>query len=304
MAWTRATGIVWPSAIRSARERLRRGQLARPADRRPRSAAAAVRTVKSAGVTRSSSSQATGKDTGTPGRMRGLYAATTVAPPARVESRNTLPSRSSRMNAVVVSAGSSRSARAASARVAAATSSLPRRPRSGTNTCTPFAPLVLTAPARPAPARASRTSRAAWTASRNVVRRTADRCRAPGRWGGPSAGPDQRGVVLHGALVGEPQQGAAVVAERVGHLAPGGLRPQRHGPHPRRGVLGHVLLHERRLAAQHPDHRQRPVPQLGDDPVARPRPGSRPGRAWSPPRRRTAAGRGWSAVPRPAPHRR
>ena len=37
--------------------------------------------VKSAGVTRSSSSQVTGNDTGTPGRSRGLYAATTVAPP-------------------------------------------------------------------------------------------------------------------------------------------------------------------------------------------------------------------------------
>lgn len=33
---------------------------------------------------------------------RGLYAATTVAPPARVESRKTFPLRSSRMNAVVL----------------------------------------------------------------------------------------------------------------------------------------------------------------------------------------------------------
>ena len=31
--------------------------------------------------------------------------------------------------------------------------------------------------------------------------------------------------------------------------------------------FGHVLLHERRLAAGHPDHRQRPVAQLGEDPV-------------------------------------
>ena len=36
---------------------------------------------------------------GTPGRARGLYAATTVAPPARVASRNTLPPRSAFSNA-------------------------------------------------------------------------------------------------------------------------------------------------------------------------------------------------------------
>lgn len=48
--------------------------------------------VKSAGTARSSSSHVTGKDTGTPGRIRGLWAATTVALPDRVESRNPLPS--------------------------------------------------------------------------------------------------------------------------------------------------------------------------------------------------------------------
>ena len=47
--------------------------------------------VKSPGAIASRSSQPTGNDTGTPGRTRGLYAATTVAPPTRVESTNTLP---------------------------------------------------------------------------------------------------------------------------------------------------------------------------------------------------------------------
>ena len=122
-------------------------------------------TVKSPGTTPSRSSQRTGNDTGTPGRTRGLYAAATVAPPARVESRKTLPSRSSRINAVVASAGSSRSARAASALVAAAVSST--LASTGTYTCSPFEPLVLTAPASPAPASASRTSRAAATACPN-----------------------------------------------------------------------------------------------------------------------------------------
>jgi hypothetical protein len=72
----------------------------------------------------SRSSQGTGNDTGTPGRTRGLYAAATVAPNALVESMNTFPSRSSLMNAVVASPGSSRSARPARALVAAAASSL------------------------------------------------------------------------------------------------------------------------------------------------------------------------------------
>ena len=47
----------------------------------------AVAIVKSRGVTLSRSPHDTGNDTGTPGLMRGLYAAMTVAPPARVGSR-------------------------------------------------------------------------------------------------------------------------------------------------------------------------------------------------------------------------
>jgi hypothetical protein len=76
-----------------------------------------------------------------------------VAPKALVESRNTLPSRSALMNAVVARSGSSRSARAAMALVAAAADS--RSAAIGTYTCSPLAPLVLTAPARPAPSSAS-----------------------------------------------------------------------------------------------------------------------------------------------------
>src|SRR6266571_3892191 len=100
--------------------------------------------------------------------------------------------------------------------------------------------------------------------------------RGRGRWvdvkhevGGavPSIGADQGWVVLHSPLVGEPQQSATVVAQGVGHLPFRGLRPKRHCLHPRRGVLGNVLLHERRLAAEHPYYRQRPVAQHRDDAV-------------------------------------
>src|SRR5262249_31978116 len=78
---------------------------------------------------------------------------------------------------------------------------------------------------------------------------------------------DQRRVVLHGTLIGEPQQRAAVVAQRVRDLALRSLCPQLDGPHPGWCVTRDVLLHERRLAAQHPDNRERPVPQRRDDPV-------------------------------------
>jgi hypothetical protein len=87
--------------------------------------------------------------------------------------------------------------------------------------------------------------------------------------GGPDlAGEHQRRVVFHGALVGEPQQGAAVVAEGVRHLAVGRLGPDLGAGYPVGRVLRQVLLHEPVLAAQHPHHRQRPVPQHRQDPVA------------------------------------
>ncbi len=105
----------------------------------------------------SRSSQPTGNDTGTPGRTRGLYAAITVAPPTRVESTNTFPPRSSFTNAVVATEGSRLAARAAMARVAAADSSGDGRSSIGTNTCSPFAPLVLIAPSSPTSASACRT---------------------------------------------------------------------------------------------------------------------------------------------------
>ena len=112
----------------------------------------------------SRSSHGTGKDTGTPGRIRGLYAVITVAPPARVESTNTLPCRSSTTKAVVASTGSIFSARAAMARVAAATSGSSAGAASepsvirGTKTCMPLAPLVFAAPASPASSNACLTS--------------------------------------------------------------------------------------------------------------------------------------------------
>ena len=80
--------------------------------------------------------------------------------------------------------------------------------------------------------------------------------------------PCEGGVVLDGALVREPEQRPSVVAQRVGHLALRGLRPELHRAHPRRRVLRDVLLHERLLTTVDADHRQRPVHQRRDDPVA------------------------------------
>ena len=90
------------------------------------------------------------------------------------------------MKAVVVRAGSRRSVRAARARPAAATSSVDACPSSGTNTWTPLAPLVLTAPSRPASASARRTAWAARTASVNPL--SAGGSRSSTRWvGGPTS---------------------------------------------------------------------------------------------------------------------
>ena len=78
----------------------------------------------------------------------------------------------------------------------------------------------------------------------------------------------ERGVVLDGPLVREPDQRAAVVAERVRDLALRRLGPDARRLHPVRRVLRHVLLHERLLAAMDPDHRERSVLEHRDDPVA------------------------------------
>ena len=82
-----------------------------------------------------------------------------------------------------------------------------------------------------------------------------------------TVGAHQPRVVLDGALVREPQQRAPVVAQRVGHLTLRRLRPDGDGSHPRRRVLGDVLLHERLLAAVHADHRKGPVGEDRDDPI-------------------------------------
>ena len=83
-----------------------------------------------------------------------------------------------------------------------------------------------------------------------------------------TVGAHQGRVVFHRSLVGEPQQHAAVVAQRVGHFPLRSLRPELHRAHPVGRVLGDVLLHEGFLTAVDPDHRQRPSLQLRDDPIA------------------------------------
>ncbi len=79
--------------------------------------------------------------------------------------------------------------------------------------------------------------------------------------------PHEGRVILHRPLVGEPDEGSPVVAQRIVDIAPRGLRPEASPPHPVRGVARQVLLHEGFLATMHPDHRERPVHQLGQDPV-------------------------------------
>src|SRR5262249_43808469 len=89
IACTRGIGMACPSATRSSGNGCGLGVRTAHGSRSP-SDCTAFCTVKSVGTTSSRSSQSTGNDTGTPGRTRGLYAATTVAPPTRVGSTNTL----------------------------------------------------------------------------------------------------------------------------------------------------------------------------------------------------------------------
>ena len=79
--------------------------------------------------------------------------------------------------------------------------------------------------------------------------------------------PEERHVVLDRPLVGQPQQGAPVVAEHLPDLAVRALRPHRRGAHPVGRPLGHVALHEGLLARAHPLHRQRAAGQQRDQPV-------------------------------------
>ena len=243
--------------------------------RRPRgrpcgSRSTAVRTVKSPGRTCSSSSQVTGNDTGTPGRARGLYAATTVAPPALVESTNTLPPRSSRTNSVVATPGSSRAARAASG---------PGRRRDVRD-------LGVLAQ-RHEHVHALGAAGLDATRQPGVLERLPDQQRGRHRHPEPVQRFDvvrrvevedqvglpvavhahQRRVVLDRPLVGQPHQGPPVVADRVVHLALGGVRPHRRGPDPVGGVLRQVLLHERLLAEPGPHDGQRAVAELREHPL-------------------------------------
>ena len=104
-----------------------------------------------------------------PARTRGLYAATTVAPPTRVESTNTFPPRFSFMNSTVARLGSRAAAREAIARVAAAAASSVGSSSIGTTTWRPFAPLVFTPDSRPASVSTCRTSRATETTIGNPL---------------------------------------------------------------------------------------------------------------------------------------
>ena len=155
------------------------------------------------------------------------------------------------------------------ARVAAAASSIDAWAVIGTNTWTPFAPLVFTAPSSPRSASAWRTRRAAaHGAPESVIGARRVEVEHEMRGVVESVGEPERRVVLDGPLVGEPQQRPTVVAERVGDGALRSRCPERDRGHPIRRVLRHVLLHERRLIAGRPDDGQRSVTQHGQQPIA------------------------------------
>ena len=192
----------------------------------------------------------------------------TVAPPTLVESTKTFPPRSSLMKAVVAMEGSSASARAAIALVAAAASSGGAWSSTGHEHVHALG--------------AARLHRALQT---DIGQGLAHQVGRPdshregvgvgrveiehemGHTVGTGRQHEGR-VVLHGALVGEPDQRAAVVAQRVRHVPLRRLGPELHRGHPRRRVLRDVLLHEGVPATVDADDRQRPVLQRGDDPLA------------------------------------
>ena len=228
MAATRATGISWPSAIRSAGSRCGAGSAS--AHGSPvAEQLGAVWIVKSAGATSSSSSHATGNDTGTPGTGPRAVGGDHGGPAgaggvdehlalavvlderrrrdARVEALGPLGDRPGRRGRVlhrrlrvdrhehVHALGAARLHGAGEADVGERLAHEVRRPRPPART--------------PSPSGGSRSS-TRWVArSRRSARR-------------------QRRVVLDGPLVGEPQQRPAVVAQRVGHRALRRLGPQRH----------------------------------------------------------------------------
>ena len=118
--------------------------------------------------------------------------------------------------------------------------------RAGTKTCTPLAPLVFTAPARPTSASACAHELRGGHRGREAAALRRVEVEHEVRPRSVLVGPHQRRVVLDRPLVGEPQQRAPVVAQRVGDLALATPRPTRDGAHdPVRRVLRHVLLHER-----------------------------------------------------------
>ena len=274
--------------------------------RRRQSRSTAVRTVKSPGRTCSSSSQVTGNDTGTPGRDPRAV--------GRDDGRATRPGRVDEHLAAALLADERRGGhRRVEPRGAGgdAPGSPRRRPgsrrrrRSGTNTCTPLAPLVLTPRRQPGVVERLPDQQRGRDRQPEPVRAVRRRPAGRGRGSGGSAGrlvhAHQRRVVLDRPLVGEPDQGPPVVADRVAHLALGGVRPRPSTVRTQSGVyFGRFFCMNGCLAEPDPDdgqRRGRGAPGASDRARRR---GSRPGRAWSRRRRRTAAGRGARAGHRPA----
>ena len=79
--------------------------------------------------------------------------------------------------------------------------------------------------------------------------------------------PHEGRVVLDRTLIGQPEQRAPVLADRIGDRSLRRLGPERHPRDPVGGVARQVLLHERRLPGPDPHHRQHPSRQAGEQPV-------------------------------------
>ena len=226
--------------------------------------------VKSAGVTRRDRPSRPGTTPARPVGHRGLYAATTVAPPDTRRVDEHLAA------AVLLDERRRRDLGIERARPAPRwrgsrrpTSSSGARSSIGTNTCTPLAPLVLTAPSRPTSASACRTSCA--TRDRHRERVALGRVEVE----------HEMGRVIRACRVARASGGTRSPAGSRTTAACAGRCTARTTPrastspptrctvrHPLGRVLRDVLLHERFLAAVDADHRQRPVLEHGDDAVA------------------------------------
>ena len=244
---------------------------------------------------RSRSSHATGNDTGTPGLTRGLYAAITVPPPTRVGSTNTLPPRSSFMNAVVATSGieprdacRDRPGRGRRVLHRAASRSI------GTKTCNALGATRLDRAVEPGVgehvAHEVRHLRPPWRTRRPRAGRGRERGASCGRDGRPRTSAGWYSIARWFANQSSVRRS---LQSAYGHLALRRLRPEAARSRIQSGVYFGTFFC---MNASWP--RCTRITDSGRSAStgmirSRTRRGSRRGRAWSRRPRRTTAGRGW-----------